>query len=30
VLVPDCGHMVSLERPDALLDAMLPFLRDTS
>lgn len=30
VLVPDCGHMVSLERPDALLDAMLPFLRESA
>lgn len=30
VLIPDCGHIVSLERPDALLGAMLPFLRETA
>jgi pimeloyl-ACP methyl ester carboxylesterase len=30
VLFSDCAHMVSLERPDALLEVMLPFLRETA
>lgn len=30
VLFSDCGHIVSLEQPDALLEVMLPFLRQTA
>ena len=27
-VVPDCGHIVPLDAPDALLDLVVPFLRD--
>jgi pimeloyl-ACP methyl ester carboxylesterase len=27
VLLPDCGHLVPLDRPEALLEVLLPFLR---
>ncbi|WP_328394470.1 alpha/beta fold hydrolase [Nocardia sp. NBC_00416] len=26
-LIPDCGHIIPLDRPDALLAAVMPFLR---
>lgn len=29
-VVPDCGHIVPLDAPDALLDLVLPFLRGAS
>ena len=28
--IEDCGHILPLEKPQALLDAALPFLRDAS